>query len=214
MGRKSARVVRYCRAGGGGTAGPARAGRSAGTAGESRKGALQDGRRGQPARQLLPHLEAQRADDPDAARPGQGQPQRRVAGVGRGNQQERLRGADLRLPRPRQQHGGGPASVLGPPHQPPGVRGFNGPNSKKLVEFKDFKTNAGYFPYLINDIAAAKVFLDRKNDEGKCNTHHLVLVGETGAALGACGCARNGCATGSRTPASSRCPTRRRRAGT
>jgi pimeloyl-ACP methyl ester carboxylesterase len=62
---------------------------------------------------------------------------------------------------------------------------FNQLKPKDIVEWKDFKSNPGYFPYLVNDIAAAKVFLDGKNDAGQCNTHHLVLVGaETGAALG------------------------------
>lgn len=65
------------------------------------------------------------------------------------------------------------------------VSGFNQLKPKELVEFKDFKSRPGYFPYLVNDIAAAKVFLDRKNDAGECNTHSLVLVGaDAGAALG------------------------------
>jgi hypothetical protein len=65
------------------------------------------------------------------------------------------------------------------------VRGFNQAKPKTLVEFKDFKSSPGYIPYLVNDVAAAKVFLDRKNDAGECNTHSLVLVGaDTGAALG------------------------------
>jgi alpha-beta hydrolase superfamily lysophospholipase len=66
------------------------------------------------------------------------------------------------------------------------VRGFNQAKPKEIVEFKDFRTTPGYFAYLVNDIAAAKQFLDQKNDAGQCNSHHLVLVGaETGSALGA-----------------------------
>ncbi len=43
-----------------------------------------------------------------------------------------------------------------------------------------------YYPYLINDIAAAKLFLDDRNDAGDCNSRALVLIGaEDGAALGA-----------------------------
>jgi pimeloyl-ACP methyl ester carboxylesterase len=66
------------------------------------------------------------------------------------------------------------------------VRGFNPAKLKDIIDYKDFKSNAGYTPYLINDVAAAKMFLDRKNNAGACNTHSLVLVGaESGAALGA-----------------------------
>lgn len=45
----------------------------------------------------------------------------------------------------------------------------------------------GYFPYLVNDIAAAKSFLDRRyNDNSDCNTANIVLIGvEDGATLGA-----------------------------
>jgi hypothetical protein len=39
---------------------------------------------------------------------------------------------------------------------------------------------------LVNDIAAARVFLDRRNDVGECNATALILVGANqGAALGA-----------------------------
>jgi hypothetical protein len=55
-----------------------------------------------------------------------------------------------------------------------------------VIDYKDFKQSPGYIPYLANDIAAAKVFLDKKNDAGECNTRNLVLLGaETGATLGA-----------------------------
>ena len=44
----------------------------------------------------------------------------------------------------------------------------------------------GYYPYLVNDIAAAKLFLDERNDAGDCNSRALILIGaEDGAALGA-----------------------------
>ncbi len=52
------------------------------------------------------------------------------------------------------------------------------------VDLKDF--NPRYVPFLVNDIAAARVFLERKNDAGECNISDLVLIGaEEGAALGA-----------------------------
>jgi len=44
----------------------------------------------------------------------------------------------------------------------------------------------GYYPYLVNDIAAAKAFLDERNDAGECNSRALLLIGaEDGGALGA-----------------------------
>jgi hypothetical protein len=43
-----------------------------------------------------------------------------------------------------------------------------------------------YYPILINDIAAAKSFLDLQNDGGNCNSSALVIIGaDTGATLGA-----------------------------
>lgn len=60
------------------------------------------------------------------------------------------------------------------------VKGFG----KSTIDFKAFDKR--YYPTLVNDIAAAKAFLDRtKNDAGFCNTSSLMLVGaETGATLG------------------------------
>jgi pimeloyl-ACP methyl ester carboxylesterase len=52
------------------------------------------------------------------------------------------------------------------------------------IEFKDMGKD--YFPCLVNDIAAAKAFLDNRNDTGACNTSSLIVIGaETGATLGA-----------------------------
>jgi pimeloyl-ACP methyl ester carboxylesterase len=46
--------------------------------------------------------------------------------------------------------------------------------------------SASYLPYLVNDIAAAKLFLDDRNDAQDCNSRALILIGaEDGAALGA-----------------------------
>ena len=43
-----------------------------------------------------------------------------------------------------------------------------------------------YWPVLVNDIAAAKALLDRKNDVGECNSANLILIGaDSGATLGA-----------------------------
>jgi hypothetical protein len=49
-----------------------------------------------------------------------------------------------------------------------------------------FLQNPAFYPVLANDVAAAKAFLDQKNDAGECNTSSLVLIGaETGATVGA-----------------------------
>jgi pimeloyl-ACP methyl ester carboxylesterase len=53
----------------------------------------------------------------------------------------------------------------------------------ETIDFKEFP--AGYYPYLVNDIAAAKAYLDRKNDAREVNTSNLILVGAgEGANLG------------------------------
>jgi pimeloyl-ACP methyl ester carboxylesterase len=45
---------------------------------------------------------------------------------------------------------------------------------------------SGYYPYLVNDIAAAKAYLDRQNDAGVLNTSSLIVIGAgEGATLGA-----------------------------
>jgi pimeloyl-ACP methyl ester carboxylesterase len=52
------------------------------------------------------------------------------------------------------------------------------------IDHADFPP--AYYPYLINDIAAAKLYLDQRNDAGKCNSQALIVLGaEDGAALGA-----------------------------
>jgi alpha-beta hydrolase superfamily lysophospholipase len=56
--------------------------------------------------------------------------------------------------------------------------------NKSSIEFKEFEK--AYYSALINDIAACKAFLDRKNDTGACNTSSFIVVGaDTGASLGA-----------------------------
>ena len=52
------------------------------------------------------------------------------------------------------------------------------------ISYKDFSRLESYL-LMVNDIAAAKRFLDRKNDNQECNTSNVVLIGaETGATLG------------------------------
>lgn len=55
---------------------------------------------------------------------------------------------------------------------------------KDTIDIKDF--NPAYYTALVNDIAAAKAYLDVKNDEKECNTSKFIVIGaETGATLGA-----------------------------
>jgi pimeloyl-ACP methyl ester carboxylesterase len=55
---------------------------------------------------------------------------------------------------------------------------------KTTLDAKDFMP--GYLPTLANDIAAAKAFLDERNDNGECNSANLILIGaKEGATLGA-----------------------------
>jgi len=63
------------------------------------------------------------------------------------------------------------------------IKGGAGTPVKNTIDFKDF--NKSYYPTLVNDIAAARLFLDRRNDSGECNSSDLILIGaEDGAALG------------------------------
>jgi hypothetical protein len=65
-----------------------------------------------------------------------------------------------------------------------GVKGWRPNKAPESINFKDFQPT--YLPNLVNDLAAAKAFFDRKNDEGACNSANTVLVGEkAGAALAA-----------------------------
>jgi len=56
--------------------------------------------------------------------------------------------------------------------------------NRNTIEFKEFEKP--YYPALINDIAACKLYLDHKHNQGLCNSSRLILVGaEEGATLGA-----------------------------
>jgi pimeloyl-ACP methyl ester carboxylesterase len=62
-------------------------------------------------------------------------------------------------------------------------KSINPSKPPESISIKDF--NKSYYPALVNDIAAAKMFLDQKNDAGECNSSNLILIGaEDGAALG------------------------------
>lgn len=67
---------------------------------------------------------------------------------------------------------------------PRNMASVKGGPKKESIEYKDMKSD--YYPVLVNDIAAAKAFLDNRNDAGSCNTSSLILLGaDTGATLGA-----------------------------
>jgi pimeloyl-ACP methyl ester carboxylesterase len=63
------------------------------------------------------------------------------------------------------------------------VLGFKGNAGPEQIAFSDFKP--GYFRTLVNDVAAVRAFLDRRNDAGECNAGHLIVIGlREGASLG------------------------------
>jgi dienelactone hydrolase len=53
------------------------------------------------------------------------------------------------------------------------IRGAS--TKKQEIHYKDFP--ATYMPMLVNDIAAARRFLDLKNDAKECNSRNLVVTG-------------------------------------
>lgn len=58
-----------------------------------------------------------------------------------------------------------------------------GNGKKPTIRHQDFKHN--YIPYLVNDIAAVRKYLEKKNDASECNISNLFVIGDqTGALLG------------------------------
>jgi pimeloyl-ACP methyl ester carboxylesterase len=54
---------------------------------------------------------------------------------------------------------------------------------KQSIRYQDFKNS--YKPYLVNDIAAVRKYLDKKNDASECNTSNIFVIGaQEGAVLG------------------------------
>jgi pimeloyl-ACP methyl ester carboxylesterase len=65
------------------------------------------------------------------------------------------------------------------------LRSFKPGKLKDQISHKDFTTLYNWLA-LLNDIQAAKRFLDRKNDSGECNSGNIAVIGaEASAALGA-----------------------------
>jgi pimeloyl-ACP methyl ester carboxylesterase len=62
-----------------------------------------------------------------------------------------------------------------------GIRNSN--VKKTTISSADFKPT--YLPFLVNDLAAARRFLEQKNDAGEVNVHSLIIIGaQEGADLG------------------------------
>ena len=84
--------------------------------------------------------------------------------------------------------GHGKSTVVNPnfwlqPHNMvlPGAKMPNKPGKINSSEF-----TSTYYPNLVNDIAAAKSFLDIKNDDGEANSSNIIVIGAgEGATLGA-----------------------------
>jgi pimeloyl-ACP methyl ester carboxylesterase len=49
------------------------------------------------------------------------------------------------------------------------------------IDHKEFQ--ASYYPYLVNDVAAARLFLDLKNESGEVNSGNLYVIGAGQAAI-------------------------------
>src|SRR5205085_256037 len=65
------------------------------------------------------------------------------------------------------------------------AKNVKGNPKKTTIELSDFNKDT-YYPAMVNDIAAVKAWLDRKNDGGACNTSSTILIGAgDGATLGA-----------------------------
>jgi hypothetical protein len=65
----------------------------------------------------------------------------------------------------------------------PQNQGLTGFGKAETISYKDYKKS--YYPVLVNDIAAAKALLDRRNDNGECNSRSIILIGaQEGAVIG------------------------------
>lgn len=63
------------------------------------------------------------------------------------------------------------------------VKGYKADEPPEAIRFADFKP--GYLPALVNDVAAARAHLERRNDARECNTGQLYVVGfGRGATIG------------------------------
>lgn len=54
-----------------------------------------------------------------------------------------------------------------------------GLNPKLIKEIKRERFSPNYYPFLINDIAAARMFIDQRNDGKECNAGRVFVIAET-----------------------------------
>lgn len=52
-------------------------------------------------------------------------------------------------------------------------------NAVKSIDVKNFKTN--YYPHLLNDVIAARRFVDSRNDAGECNSGRIHIIADRDA---------------------------------
>jgi hypothetical protein len=65
------------------------------------------------------------------------------------------------------------------------LKSYRSAKTKDKITYKDFTSENHYYS-LMHDVAAAKRYLDMKNDAQECNSSNVIVVGaESGAALGA-----------------------------
>ncbi|MGL4549580.1 MAG: alpha/beta hydrolase family protein, partial [Gemmataceae bacterium] len=63
---------------------------------------------------------------------------------------------------------------------------LKGKKGEKVETISHTNFQSGYFPYLVNDVAAVRAYLDRRNDAKEVNSGNIVLIGAgDGAAVGA-----------------------------
>jgi alpha-beta hydrolase superfamily lysophospholipase len=65
------------------------------------------------------------------------------------------------------------------------LKSFRSSKTKDKITSKDF-TSLAHYKMMVNDVAAAKRYLDRRNDASECNSANTILIGaESGATLAA-----------------------------
>jgi hypothetical protein len=65
------------------------------------------------------------------------------------------------------------------------LKNYSPTKPKEKISYKDI-ADKSYYLRMVDDIAAAKLYLDRRNDAGDCNSSTLIVIGAgEGAALGA-----------------------------
>jgi len=66
-----------------------------------------------------------------------------------------------------------------------GFRGAKSPKPPEKIDHKDFALQPLYYRQLVNDVAAAKAYLDNENDSGTLNSRNLIVIGAgQGATVG------------------------------